>query len=294
MRQRAVLVGINQYASEVSLAGPINDVDGIRQLLVEVAGYADADVHVLTNSSANRTDILSELAWLTADLRKGDRALFHFSGHGVPFPGHNAVHDGLAPYDYSESPPVVLLGSDFRSVFGAVPDGVLLTWIADACFSGGIPTFENAFARIFRFGRKRHASRSRALPPGRRAMELLAHGVRPVPITGSPSEPPLNVAIITAADDLASDNPKGEAPFDATPYGALTYYLLAALRDVASRSKPLNELTQDVVTALHRFIPDQTPALHGNPALRLQPFLGGIGNAPFNAHRFNINGEPFT
>jgi len=295
MQCRAVLVGINKY-DQRQLYGSINDIDGMRQLLVEVAQWADADIHVLTNEAASKSAIVTELRWLTAGLTSGDRALFHFSGHGDCVPSGGATYDSLLPHDFSGDLDTALSANDFKAldVFGAVPDGVLVTWIADACYSAGIITFMNRVQRLLRLGSSsERLVAPRTVPPSTEAVRLLNQGAPRFGLTGSNGSP-LNVAMISASDDQAADNPTGDVKFQGTPYGALTYYLLSVLRDQQSRQKPLQDFCADVVNALRKFIPNQRPTLHGNPALWLKPFLGGIGPAPFQAHRFDVSGEPLT
>ncbi|NET35523.1 MAG: DUF4384 domain-containing protein [Cyanothece sp. SIO1E1] len=85
-RKRALLVGINDYPKQsifTDLKGCVTDVDLQRELLIHRFGFCDADIEVLTNEKASRSNILNAFEeCLIKPCQEGDVVVFHFSGHG--------------------------------------------------------------------------------------------------------------------------------------------------------------------------------------------------------------------
>jgi len=82
-RKLALLVGINQYPSTLSLSGCLTDVALQRELLVHRFGFKAADVLALTDLQATRQQIETAfLEHLTQQAKLGDTVVFHFSGYG--------------------------------------------------------------------------------------------------------------------------------------------------------------------------------------------------------------------
>ena len=69
-----LLIGVNDYATEsfTDLRGAVNDVETVRQLLVQRFGFPEANVATLTASSATRAGILDAL-------RKSERSVLEYS-----------------------------------------------------------------------------------------------------------------------------------------------------------------------------------------------------------------------
>ncbi len=82
-RKLALLVGINQYPGNSSLAGCLTDVELQKELLIHRFGFVESDILTLTDKQATRTQIESAfLNHLTAQAQPGDMVVFHFSGYG--------------------------------------------------------------------------------------------------------------------------------------------------------------------------------------------------------------------
>jgi Caspase domain len=285
MEMRAVLVGIGTYGDGQALTGPPNDVIAMRTMLL-AEGWTNADIHVLLDASATKASILRELRWMTHGLASGDRAVFHFSGHGMPLGVGGNIYSVLLPYDFQEQPADVLSYEDFKQpdIFGSIADGVLVTFIADACYTGLLFPLLARLARFFRFGG--HAQRyvvPRTVPVSPATAQAVRAATAQVPPVGPPASA-LNVAMISASDADARGNPTGELNYTGTTYGALTYYLLSVLReDGAARTESLLKLINDVSRKVQLYVPYQVPKLHGNSALFTKPFLGGLPNpVPFS------------
>ncbi|GEM_PF-1525684 len=91
----AVLIGIEKYPNlvqrpdlKVNLPGPRNDVEKMRELLVNRFGFKPQNIRVLLD--AEKPDIEDAIRnWLRRRLHVGDVALIHFSGHGTRIPDQN-------------------------------------------------------------------------------------------------------------------------------------------------------------------------------------------------------------
>ncbi|MBD1911871.1 MULTISPECIES: caspase family protein [unclassified Leptolyngbya] len=90
-RQRALLIGINQYPESVcdfapikgtALAGCITDVELQRELLIHRFGFAATDILTLTDEAATRRSIEDAFQAHLMAAQPNERVLFHFSGLG--------------------------------------------------------------------------------------------------------------------------------------------------------------------------------------------------------------------
>ena len=82
-RKLALLVGINQYPSTMSLGGCLTDVELQRELLVHRFGFNASDILTLTDRQATRQQVEAAfLEHLTQQAKAGDIVVFHFSGYG--------------------------------------------------------------------------------------------------------------------------------------------------------------------------------------------------------------------
>lgn len=118
---RALLVGINAYATEHPdpppscskpclvvgpLHGAVADVNIARSLLIDMLGYRAEDIRVITDRDATASRILAEIdQWLVKGTKPGDRAFFHYSGHGVQAPDDggdeaDGFDEAIVPVDF--------------------------------------------------------------------------------------------------------------------------------------------------------------------------------------------------
>jgi len=142
MQSKAVLVGVNKYAMpDADLAGCVNDVTNVRDVLLKYFGFSAGKIRLLTDSRATRARIMEALAWLVRDAAAGDQLLFHFSGHGSQVADLNGdeVKDRqdeiLCPHDMDWDG-VYITDDDLAKIFGGVPKGVNLEVLLDSCHSG--------------------------------------------------------------------------------------------------------------------------------------------------------------
>ena len=142
MTKKAVLTGINRYKHISNLRGCVNDVHNIRQLLVDIFGFPEENIRILTDNEVTKERILTEWKWLTRNARPGDNLVFHFSGHGSYVTDADGDEDDgadelLCLYDMDFGDPnTYLLDDDMRKLTEQVPERVCLTVILDQCHAG--------------------------------------------------------------------------------------------------------------------------------------------------------------
>ena len=157
-RYHVLLVGIDAYARR-PLAGCVNDIDAVQQLLIERARIPATSIRRLASpgsqaaragaqpapptAPATLEHLRAELARLAQEARPDDRVLFYYSGHGtraqVRDPdGHTAYREALAPVDVDDgSEPRLLLDHELNDLLSRIAGSV--TCILDCCHSAGVP-----------------------------------------------------------------------------------------------------------------------------------------------------------
>ncbi|CAG8452953.1 3180_t:CDS:10 [Scutellospora calospora] len=109
-RKKALLIGINYFNTKAELKGCINDVHNVKRFLIELYGFRETDMLILTDEQSDPTrvpvrgNIIAAMKWLVLDARPND------SGHG-----------GQEMHDIMVRP---------------LLPGVRLTAIFDSCHSG--------------------------------------------------------------------------------------------------------------------------------------------------------------
>ena len=142
MADKALLTGINNYQSISDLRGCLNDVNDIKQLLLEVFGFSRQNIRTLTDDKVTKDQIYKQWRWLCDGAAPGDRLVFQFSGHGSQIADldddePDDVDEILCLYDMDwDSKDTYLVDDDLRKLINRVPKGVLLTVILDSCHSG--------------------------------------------------------------------------------------------------------------------------------------------------------------
>ena len=118
MAKRALLIGINRYqVPGADLRGCVNDVKNLREALIKLHGFKDADVTTLLDGAATKKAMQAGITRLVRDSKKGDVAVLHYSGHGshVPDDANLDEADGrdeiLCPTDLDWEDPFGTIGS---------------------------------------------------------------------------------------------------------------------------------------------------------------------------------------
>ena len=143
-RQRALLVGINEYPREGDrLEGCVNDVFLISSVLQE-GGFPPESIRVCLDARATAKGITDRLRWLLDDPQPGDQRVFYYSGHGATIPeyGENLEPDRktetLVPHDFDWSPEHAIVDDQIYALYSQLPYGTRFAMILDCCHSGGM------------------------------------------------------------------------------------------------------------------------------------------------------------
>jgi len=143
MVKYAFLIGINYRKTADELYGCINDVNNMKNFLQSKLGYTNSNIVTLTDDTSvkpTRKNILKGIADLVKNLKSGDEAWVHFSGHGVLVRDYSGDEESgydscFAPIDYKR---FGFISDDVlrSNLAQSVPRGVKLYVVLDACHSG--------------------------------------------------------------------------------------------------------------------------------------------------------------
>lgn len=107
-------IGINKYASDKvsNLDGCEKDVSDLRQVMIQLNLVDDENCKTICNEAATRAGIIHAFRTHFKQLKDGDIAILHYSGHGSQEPTHPAFID--AGYEMKESKNEALVCHDSR------------------------------------------------------------------------------------------------------------------------------------------------------------------------------------
>lgn len=255
----ACLVGINDYKYPdrvSSLAGSINDVEDMLQVLTTKYEFPRENIVVLKNAEATHAAIIDCIRnHLIAKSKPGDIVVFHDSSHGsqmkdVTGKKVSGLDETIVPYD-SRDPE----GKVF-DISGAELHGLLLqlaqktpnvTVILDSCHSGTLVRDISARARMI-------AADTRTPPPLPSYAAATTRG-----LSGGDEGPPLKYAFISAATSKESAY---EHVIKGVERGALTYFLAQQLRS-ARAGATYRDVMDAVIGNVTANYPAQHPSLEG-------------------------------
>lgn len=264
---RALLVGINAYPS-APLNGCVNDISDMANFLIEKCNYKMDDIRLLADSRATKVAIVERLNWLLTGLQRGDRILFHYSGHGVQLPTRNhlgevdGLDEAICPFDFDWTDEHVIRDQEFNHLFSSIPEGVEFIWISDSCHSGDLE--KNIEMPEMR--------RKTIIPPIDIHWRLLTAIQKNIVLAGfGKLSNHLNLVLISGCK---SEQVSADYIFDGKNNGALTYYLLKELKKADGLSEPLTKVVKHVRASLKKNKFTQVPQLEGNNSLKKKPFLG--------------------
>lgn len=133
----ALIVGVGE-----GLACTVNDAEGLARYFKDEArcAYPTEQVHVLTESKANRTGLLSALDKLVHTVKKDDTVIFYFSGHGAQYSDNYY----LMTYgsDVSNLDETAVSSAKFVAKIAAIPAKRKVI-LLDCCHAGGIGGVKN-------------------------------------------------------------------------------------------------------------------------------------------------------
>lgn len=263
--QWALLIGIDRYRYFDPLAGCVNDVMAMAQVLLEHFGFRPENVLRLTGEAATQAGIRAALRELLPRLGEGDVVVLHFSGHGSQMRDREGDEaDGwdetIVPFDsgrYDE--PNRDISDDEIHLWlrrlAAVTQNVTLVF--DCCHSGTIT-------------RDPFGDRARSVPRDERPAGRLPPSPlpsRPTPDKESDIGPggwlPVSQSHTLFAacrsDERAHEMTVGKSGHT---QGALTYQLVRALRK-ARRGTTCRDIFEALAPQVTRVYPGQHPQLEG-------------------------------
>jgi len=140
-RNRALLVGINDYKTINDLQGCINDVTNMRNILKTYFGFTNDDIRILVDERATKKNILYRLEKMVAEANPDDTLVFHFSGHGSQIRDrdndelNDHMDELICPYNLSWEDGFIT-DDMLRAVLNKLKKGVKMEIILDCCHSG--------------------------------------------------------------------------------------------------------------------------------------------------------------
>lgn len=254
--KRALLVGINnyKYPDRISpLAGSLNDVEDMRQLLIGKFDFPPENIMVLKDSQATHTQIMNAIQdYLIAKAEPGDIVVFHYSGHGSQMKDVTGKISGLdetiVPYDSRDPEGKVfdISGAELHAALAQLTRKTRnVTFILDSCHSGTLV----------------RGARVRWIPPDSRNVSPAVIANTKSLMAGDDSSP-LKYAFISAA---TSKENAFEHFADGRDHGALTYFLTRQLRTAGSGAT-YRDVMDSVIGNVTANYPAQHPSLEGAEA----------------------------
>jgi hypothetical protein len=145
----ALLIGINRYPNfgpRGQLSGCINDVEVMRQVLVNSFNFPENHVAVMTDEQASREGILGAMRDLVQRVGPDDVVVFHYSGHGSQMTDlegdePDGLDETIVPYDSGRAPHENRDIKDdeiYLWLKGLTAKTSALTLVFDCCHSGTI------------------------------------------------------------------------------------------------------------------------------------------------------------
>ncbi|MEM1129019.1 MAG: caspase family protein [Pseudomonadota bacterium] len=141
---RALLIGISDYAHVEPLDGPINDVAIMRDLAVSTLGFTPDQVKVLGPAETTRAGVLGALnTWIIDGTQPGDRVLLYYSGHGTQIDDTNGDEgvegrdEALVMRDFQPGNGEVITDDELADLLDRLADR-MVTFVVDACHSGTV------------------------------------------------------------------------------------------------------------------------------------------------------------
>jgi hypothetical protein len=152
MTDRALFIGIDAYKFS-PLQGCVADAEALAKRVA--FGWADdqqtekfkwGDMSICTDKRAHSEGFKSRLSWLGDGLKRGDRMVLTYSGHGFHVPVRNedsyevdGLIEGLCPVNWDpDDDDSWIIDVDFIDVLSSIPEGVNAVAFLDSCFGGGM------------------------------------------------------------------------------------------------------------------------------------------------------------
>jgi len=274
MARRALLIGINKYAIPgADLRGCVNDVELAAGVLRDLYGFPDDAVTLLTDAAATKAAMQEAISGLVDGAAPGDVLYVHYSGHGSNVPDTNGDEaDGrdeiLCPHDLDWDDP--LTDDWLRTTFDRLDPAASLTVVMDCCHSG-----TNTREPLPPPGMPQPEVVDRFLPNPDDEERGGAHTGTPRRAGRRRDGDVHDVDIIeTLVSGCRDTQTSADAHIDGSYNGALTYYLVKAMREDPTAS--YRDVHHRTLTGLRGAYP-QVPQLEGRGVRLDAPFLSPAG-----------------
>jgi len=142
MTKRALLVGCNYTATpSVQLAGCIDDIVNMRNVLIDAYGWQDSNIFMLRDDDRSRlptkANILYYLTQLIAMSSASDLLWVHYSGHGTQIPSSNSdepdkLDECIVPCNYNTAG--IITDNELYDILKNAKCKMMILF--DSCFSG--------------------------------------------------------------------------------------------------------------------------------------------------------------
>ncbi len=267
--RRALFVGINKFKNlpAATLQGCVNDANDMAKLHKELLGFTAADITLLTDAKATKSNIMKNLGAMVADAKAGRRnyLVFSLSSHGTQVPDKNGdepdrADEAFCPYDLAQKgsawdPNFIILDDELHDLFVQLPENVLLEVYLDTCHSGtGLKSIDMLLDR-----------RPRYLPPPSVEAFLKVDGRKSRGLYESMLEKGLVHHILWAG--CRSDQTSADAKIGTSWHGAFTYYFCWEMRKCKNKLSRLAVLKK-VISDLKQGHYSQIPQLEGEATVR--------------------------
>ncbi|KAE8233401.1 hypothetical protein CF326_g1558 [Tilletia indica] len=146
-KRKALLIGINYVGTRAELRGCHNDVENMKNFIMQRAGYKTDDMVILTDkpgsdmrSIPTRQNITAAMNWLIRGASPGDALFFHYSGHGGQAKSSqgdeaDGYNETILPLDYEQAGQME--DDEMHELLvRPLPVGCRLTALFDSCHSG--------------------------------------------------------------------------------------------------------------------------------------------------------------
>ncbi|KAK0486301.1 caspase domain-containing protein [Armillaria novae-zelandiae] len=255
-KRRALLIGI-QYYKENPLDGPLNDVQGLHDVLVRLNHFHPNDITLITDHTSirpTRANILGAIRNLVRDAQEKDSLLIYYAGHGTRYPGsvysrspsmQEDVVEAICPIDRGSIAKGEMVFDITDRDINAIISGISakITFVLDCCHGGTMVDVENC-----RSGKIRYTS-----PLPDMGKVLYESGER---LFGGRSSVSHIFLVACKGYQIALED---FAEPSAKIHGAFTHALLQALKSDAERTMTCGQLMARIGP-----LPSQTPIIYGD------------------------------
>ena len=150
MTKKALCIGINNFKNypENALNGCINDANDMKNLFIKYMGFSEKEITTLTDSKANKLNIMKNLKDMVDGAKNGkyDILAFSLSSHGTQIPDTSGdesdrADEAFCPHDLVAKgnmwdPEHIITDDELHDLFSQLPEKVSLEVYLDTCHSG--------------------------------------------------------------------------------------------------------------------------------------------------------------